>query len=120
MDAPHCSGDRRQTPRSKEEEAFNAARGGKPPFKEGSNGILTNKDLPGFPERLSREIGRLVVDATGISGRCWFQLEWVPDKDHPAGGGPALRAANQEQPGLKPVEESVSSEVMVIDSAERR
>ncbi len=101
----------------KEEEAFNAALGGKPPFKEGMNGIYTNKDLPGFAERLSRGIGRLVVDETGISGRYWFQLEWVPDKGQPGGDGPSLRAAIQEQLGLKLVEDNVPSEVMVIDTA---
>lgn len=103
----------------KEEEAFNAALDGKPPFKEGLNGIFTNKDLPGFAERLSRGIERLVVDATGISGRYWFQLEWVPDKGQPGGDGPSLRAAIQEQLGLQLVEGFVPSEVMVIDSVER-
>jgi uncharacterized protein (TIGR03435 family) len=78
----------------REEEAFNAALGGKPPFKEGLIGIFTSKDLPGFAERLSRGIGRLVVDTTGISGRYWFQLEWAPDKDKPAGDGPSLRRRN--------------------------
>ena len=103
----------------REEEAFFTALGGKLPFKEGMNGIFTTKDLPGFAERLSRGIGRLVVDATGISGRYWFQLEWVPDKGQPGGDGPSLRAAIQEQLGLKLVEDNVPAEVMVVDFADR-
>jgi uncharacterized protein (TIGR03435 family) len=104
----------------KEEESFNAALAGKSPFKEGFAGVFTNKDLPGFAERLSRGIGRIVVDDTGINGRYWFQLEWVPDKGQPGIDGPSLRAAIQEQVGLKLIEANVLAEALVIDSAERR
>lgn len=104
----------------KEEEPFNAALAGKSPFKEGFAGVFTNKDLPGFAERLSRGIGRIVVDDTGIKGRYWFQLEWVPDKGQLGVDGPSLRAAIEEQVGLKLIEANVLAEVLVIDSAERR
>lgn len=104
----------------KEEESFNAALAGRPPFKKGFAGVFTNKDLPGFAERLSRGIGRIVIDDTGIKGRYWFQLEWVPDKGQPGPDGPSLRAAIEEQVGLRLIEADVLSDVLVIDAAERR
>jgi uncharacterized protein (TIGR03435 family) len=82
--------------------------------------LFTNKDLPEFAERLSRVIGRSVIDKTGIKGRFWFQLEWVPDKEHPPGSAePSLLAAVQEQLGLKLVEDKVPTEVLVIDAVEK-
>jgi uncharacterized protein (TIGR03435 family) len=103
----------------KEEEAFNAALAGKSPFRSGFAGMFTNKDLPGFAERLSRVIGRSVIDKTGIKGRFWFQLEWVPDKEQRGIAGRSLRAAMQEQLGLRLVEDRARIEVLVIDAVEK-
>jgi uncharacterized protein (TIGR03435 family) len=103
----------------KEEEAFNAAFAGKSPFRSGFAGMFTNKDLPGFAERLSRMIGRSVIDKTGIKGRFWFQLEWVAEKEERGTAGPSLLAAVQEQAGLRLVEGKAPTEVLVIDAVER-
>jgi uncharacterized protein (TIGR03435 family) len=102
----------------KEEEAFNAARAGKPTFRPGFAGMFTNKNLPEFAERLSRGIGRTVVDKTGIKGRYWFQLEWAADHEQPGVGSPSLLVAMREQLGLKLEEHSESIEVLIIDHAE--
>ena len=103
----------------KEQEAFDAASAGKLPFRPGFGGLFSNKDLPGFAERLSRGIGHLVVDKTGIKGRYWFQLEWASDHDQFGTASPSLLSAIQEQLGLK-LEEHVSpTEVLVIDHVEK-
>jgi len=103
----------------KEEETFNAAHAGKSPFRPGFGGIFTNKDLPGFAERLSRGIGRAVVDKTGIKGQYWFQIEWAAEQEQPGIASPALLSAIKEQSGLKLEEHRAPTEVLVIDSVER-
>jgi uncharacterized protein (TIGR03435 family) len=100
----------------KEEETFSAASAGKSPFKPGFASIFSNKDLPEFAERLSRGIGRPVVDKTGIKGRYWFQLEWAADTPGPS---PALVTAVKDQLGLNLEERSAPVEMLVIDSAEK-
>lgn len=79
--------------------------------------MYTNKDLPEFAERLSRGIGRPVIDKTGIKGRYWFQLEWPIDKDHPGINEPALISAMREQLGLTLEERTAPYEILVIDEA---
>ena len=103
----------------KEEEAFNASSAGRSPFKPGVDAVFTNKNLPGFAERLSRGIGRCVIDKTGIKGRFWFQLEWVHEKEEPGVAGPSLLAAVQEQLGLRLVEHKAPIDVLVIDAVEK-
>jgi len=105
----------------KEEETFKAAFAGKSPFRPGYAGMFTNKDLPGFAERLSRGVGRPVIDKTGIQGRYWFQMEWAAeaDREQPGTASPALLAAIQEQLGLKLEEHRAPAEVLIIDSVER-
>jgi uncharacterized protein (TIGR03435 family) len=102
-----------------EEEAFFAALAGKPPFRPGFGGIFSKKDLPGFAERLSRGIGRAVVDKTGIKGQYWFQIEWVADKDRPGIASPALLSSLKEQSGLTLEKHRGPTEVLIIDSVER-
>ena len=101
-----------------EEHAFNAAARAKSPFKPGLDAILKAGDLPEFAERLSRMIGRPVLDKTRIKGRFWFQLEWVPDKNQP-GRADSLLTAMQEQLGLKVEEKRAPAEVLVIDAVEQ-
>ena len=102
-----------------EEHAFNAAHQDSSPFKPGYASIFKAGDLPDFAARLSRPIGRPVIDKTGIAGRFWFQLEWVPDKTPPGRVGPSLQAAIREQLGLSLEEKWESTKVLVIDSIER-
>jgi uncharacterized protein (TIGR03435 family) len=102
----------------KEEQAFNAAARAKSPFTPGVDAVFKAGDLPGFAERLSRMVGRPVIDKTGIKGRFWFQLEWVPDKNQPGRADPLLSAL-QKQLGLKLEEKSTPTEVLVIDVVEQ-
>src|SRR5260370_7206477 len=74
----------------KEQEAFDAAAAGKSPFRPGFGALFSNKDLPGFAERLSRGIGRPVVDKTGIKVQYWFQLQLPSAHDHFATATPPL------------------------------
>jgi uncharacterized protein (TIGR03435 family) len=80
---------------------------------------------------LSRQVGRLVVDRTGLKGSFDFDLKWTPDR--PAGApadqpirvngvdldpnGPSVFTALQEQLGLKLDSTKGPVDVLVIDRA---
>ena len=102
----------------KEEETFNNSHAGKSPFQPGYASIFSNKDLPGFAERLSRGIGRPVVDKTGIQGRFWFQLEW-PAENESLGPSPALVTAVREQLGLNLEERKAPMEMLIVDRVQK-
>ncbi len=67
-------------------------------------------------------------DATGLTGKYDFKLEWVPDEGQPNSGGevpppnaegPAIFSAIREQLGLKLEARKGPVEVLVIDRAEK-
>ena len=82
---------------------------------------VTDSPLAFFLQFLSRELGRTIVDKTGLTGNYDFTLSWTPDEGTgsagpggppPAGapspapppdssGGPSIFTAIQEQLGLK-------------------
>jgi uncharacterized protein (TIGR03435 family) len=79
--------------------------------------------------RLMPNVGRLVVDRTGLTGTFDVDLSWTPDQLPPAGGsamptptppidpnGPSLFTALQEQLGLKLESTRGPVPVLVIDS----
>ena len=87
---------------------------------------------------LSRQLGRSVVDKTGLTGKYDFALKWTPDESQgamlraPAGGqpgaggapppdssGPSIFTALQEQLGLKLESQKGPVEILVIDHVER-
>lgn len=81
---------------------------------------------------LQSELGRSVVDRTGLTGEFDFTLDWVRDEaqhrladletDAPAaagGEGPSFFTALQEQLGLKLEPAKGPVEILVIDRAER-
>ena len=79
---------------------------------------------------LSRQLGRTVVDQTGLTGRYDFKLAWTPEDDAvPApqtadssadlAGGPSLFAAISEQLGLKLESIKGPVDVLVIDHVEK-
>ena len=91
-----------------------------------SNGHLSGKGVPlaALADRLSGavfQLGRPVLDRTGISGLYDFTLDWMPDI---AEGGndsaPSLFTALQEQLGLRLEPQKGSVEVLVVDSMERK
>jgi len=86
---------------------------------------------------LSRELGRTIVDKTGLSDTYDFTLEWTPDEGaggpQPAGAatgpeaagapptipGPSIFTAVQEQLGLKLESTKAPLDVIVIDHIEK-
>jgi|HubBroStandDraft_4_1064222.scaffolds.fasta_scaffold107240_1 uncharacterized protein (TIGR03435 family) len=75
---------------------------------------------------LQSELGRPVQEATGLTGKYDFKLEWVPDESQPNSGGeapppdaegPSIFRAIQEQLGLKLEAQKAPGEILVIDHA---
>lgn len=80
--------------------------------------------------KLAEALRQPVVDATGVTGKFDFKLEWMPDDMRakppsaeqrgggaPDAGGPSIFAALPEQLGLKLESAKLPAEVIVIDSA---
>ena len=69
------------------------------------------------------DLGRTIVDHTGLTGRYSLSLNWTPDSALPsnsldAGGGPSIFTAVQEQLGLLLRPEKGSLDTIVIDRVE--
>ena len=94
--------------------------------------------MSGLARMLSQQLGRDVVDRTGLQGNYDFTLHWTPDQGPegmppgpPGGGpppegapppdtaGPSLFTALEEQLGLKLESQKGPVEIIVIDSIER-
>jgi uncharacterized protein (TIGR03435 family) len=87
-----------------------------------SPGALMGKGVPlsALADHLSGppyQLGRQVVDRTGLKGNYDFTLEWTPSD--PDTAAPSLFTALQEQLGLKLEAQKGSVEVLVIDSMEK-
>jgi uncharacterized protein (TIGR03435 family) len=85
---------------------------------------ITTAELAGW---LRSELGRPVVDSTGLTGKYDFKLQWVPDESQPNSEGetppldatePSIFAAIREL-GLKLQAIKGPAEVLVVDYAER-
>ena len=74
---------------------------------------------------LSNEVGRIVVDKTGLTGHYNLTLDWVHDAapgegaSADASSGPTIFTALEEQLGLKLVPAKGPVEVLVVDGAEK-
>ncbi|HEX3942052.1 MAG TPA: TIGR03435 family protein [Acidobacteriaceae bacterium] len=72
---------------------------------------------------LSPELGRSVVDQTGLTGNYNFALQWTPEMQNGAAAaedsGPSLFTALQEQLGLRLESTTAPMDVLVIDHVER-
>jgi uncharacterized protein (TIGR03435 family) len=93
----------------------------------------TGIDLKVFATVLSRmgDLGRIVVDKTGLTGRYDFTLKWTPDNQQQAQAGPppaapspessgaSLFTAIQEQLGLKLEPQKAPMDVLVIQHVEK-
>lgn len=83
---------------------------------------LHNITLTQLGNFLYNELGRFVVDATGLTGTYDIVLDWVPANtpiDDPKANGPSLFAAVQEQLGLKLESQKAPIEYLVIDHVEK-
>jgi uncharacterized protein (TIGR03435 family) len=92
----------------------------------------TGGSMSMFVTPLSRQLGRIIVDKTGLTGLYNFTLEWTPEgaAAPPAGGspsgaappdqsGPDIFTAVQEQLGLKLESTKGPVDVIVIDHIEK-
>lgn len=114
----------------KMKEAANQDKGGPSGIRGGGRGKLTGMatPIPFLTNVLSQQLGRSVVDKTGLDAKYDFTLEWTPDPGAPgpqidAGAppdpnGPSLFTAVQEQLGLKLQSAKGPVELIVVDHAE--
>ena len=77
----------------------------------------TNITMAQLAERLGRELGRNVIDQTGISGAYDFRMEYHGDPDHPDTNASIF--ASLQGLGLKMETGRAPVEYIVIDSAEK-
>ena len=90
-----------------------------------SEGRLTGRAAPmaALADRLSGpifQLGRPVLDRTGLTGVYDFMLEWMPDSIAGADtSAPSLFTAVQEQLGLRLEAQKGPVEILVVDSMER-
>jgi uncharacterized protein (TIGR03435 family) len=90
--------------------------------------------MQGLAHLLSGQLGRAVVDKTGLTGNFDYKLDWTPDDASAAmtkggdpspsdnaseNGGPSLFTALQEQLGLKLEAMKTQADVIVIDQIEQ-
>jgi uncharacterized protein (TIGR03435 family) len=111
-----------------------------PPKRQGmmrlGRGVFSGQAMPLslLADSLSRVLGRVVVDKTGLTGLYDFELKWTPDESQaqmfkgPDGGdsapppdasGPTIFTALQEQLGLKLQPQKGPVEIFVIDHVEK-
>jgi len=99
-------------------------------------GLLTGQGVPiAFLVRMlsQQQLGRPVLDKTGLKSNYDFTLQWTPDENRtptvgqqgnentppPESSGPSIFTAIQEQLGLKLEAQKGPAEVLVIDHVER-
>jgi uncharacterized protein (TIGR03435 family) len=85
-----------------------------------------NLTMESFAKNLSgqQDIGKLVVDKTGLSGGFDFELDWSPERRGAGEGAadeerPGIFTALQEQLGLKLKPAKIRVDAIVIDRAEK-
>jgi uncharacterized protein (TIGR03435 family) len=103
------------------------------PAKESESGSEINSSrshvtaryvtMEGIARYLSRnrDIGKLVVDGTGLKERFDFELDWQPEQnraDADSDDKPPLVTALQEQLGVRLVPANVAADMVVVDRAE--
>ena len=84
--------------------------------KGGSLGMLV--------DRLSRLLGRPILDKTGLTGNYDFTMRWEPESQAPIMSssdsfGPSILTVLEEQIGLKLESQELPVDVLVIDRAEK-
>ena len=86
------------------------------------HGVGTSVTMALFANRLSKEVGRPVVDFTGLTGQFDLTLDWKPETVQPersdaASDRPSIFSALPEQLGLKLEPRKISLDVLVVDAA---
>jgi uncharacterized protein (TIGR03435 family) len=101
----------------------------------GQNGHLTAQALPmsTVAETLSQQLGRTVLDETGLTGEYDFTLDWAPDENAaattdqqraddsvaPKSSLPSIFVVLEQQLGLKLESREVPTKFLVIDHIEK-
>jgi uncharacterized protein (TIGR03435 family) len=83
---------------------------------------VTAKETPisKFADLLSGQLGRPVIDMTGLTGNYSFVVYFTPEDQNPDGGpDPSIFGALQEQLGLRLEARKGPVELLVIDHAEK-
>jgi len=89
---------------------------------------VSKLDMGHLARDLTREVGRTVVDLTGLTGSYDFTLEWTPEQASPPAadaaalpdsGGPSIFTAIQQQLGLKLESRKHPIDVLIIDQVEK-
>ena len=87
------------------------------------NGVVkwTNSPLTNLKFALSQEVGRPVMDKTGLTGKYDFTLEFAPANRAATDDGsrPSIFTALEEQLGLKLVPSKERVDVLVVDAIEQ-
>jgi uncharacterized protein (TIGR03435 family) len=86
------------------------------------NGKLSGKgiQISSLTFSLSNEVGRYVVDKTGLTGKYDMDLKWTPDDEQgSADAGPSIFTALEEQLGLKLVAAKGPVDTVVVDHIEK-
>jgi len=98
--------------------------------KFSATGLTMPEIAESLTQELSRELGRVIVDQTGLPGRFDIHLKWTPDTgpvatangadspSPPPDSGPSIFTAIQEQAGLKLESSKGPVKVLVIDNVE--
>jgi uncharacterized protein (TIGR03435 family) len=86
--------------------------------------IAENVTMEAFAKDLSRIVGSLVVDRTGLSGYFKFELDWSPEQtlsnpEPSSDDHPSIFAVLQQQLGLKLESAKIPVSAIVIDRAEK-
>lgn len=79
---------------------------------------VTGISMNQFAGMLGKQMGRGVLDKTGLRGNYDFSLAWDPDQT-PGSTVPSVFAALQEQMGLRLESQKAMVDVLAIDSAEK-
>ena len=87
----------------------------------GGHGVGISVSMAMFANRLAKEVGRPVVDFTGLTGQFDLTLDWKPEggqQENPdaASDRPSIFSALPEQLGFKLEPRKVSLDVLVVDA----
>ncbi len=87
----------------------------------GGHAVGISVTMAQFANRLTKEVGRPVVDFTGLAGQFDLTLDWQPEVVQPgnpdaASDRPSIFSALPEQLGLKLEPQRVSLDVLVVDA----
>lgn len=81
---------------------------------------FTASRIDNFAFTLSGEVGRIVVDKTGLAGKYDIILKWTPEEQQGSpDAGPSILTALQEQLGLKLESTKGPVDTFVVDSVEK-